>query len=82
MVRDESSARLKRISFDPMTQVSLPVSSTTQVNVTFSPAHADLPAKLDVRSAERDRHGIVHESTEIAIAKCTFGICNLYSSDI
>ena len=66
MVRDESSARLKRIvlSFDPMTQVSLPLSSsTTQVKVTFSPAHADLPAKLDVMisGAERDRPGIVHE---------------------
>ena len=47
---------------DPMmTQVKLPASGTSQVKVTFSPAHADLPAKLDVRSAERDRHGIVHE---------------------
>ena len=63
MVRDESSARLKRIvlSLDPMTQVSLPVSSSAaQVNVTFSPAHADLPAKLDVRSAERDRKYTSH----------------------
>ena len=84
MVRDEScdSSKTRVLLFDPMTQVKLPVCSTTQVKVTFSPEHADLPAKLDVRSAERDRHGIVHESTEIAIAKCTFGICNLYSSDI
>ena len=50
MVRDESSARLKRIvlSLDPITQVSLPVESTTQVRVTSSPTHAELPAKLDV----------------------------------
>ena len=56
MVRDESSDSSKTIvlSLDPMTQVRLPVSITTQVKVTFSPEHADLPAKLDVR-AERDR---------------------------
>ena len=56
-MRDESSDSSKTIVLvllDPMTQVKLPASSTTQVKVTFSPAHADLPVKLDVR-AERDR---------------------------
>ena len=56
MVRDESSdnSKTRVLSLEPMTQVKLPASSTTQVSVTFSPEHADLPAKLDVR-AERDR---------------------------
>ena len=65
MVRDEScdSSKTRVLLLDPMTQVKLPVSSTTQVKVTFSPEHADLPAKLDVMigGAGRDRHGIVHE---------------------
>ena len=49
MVRDESSARSNIILLllDPMSHVKLPLSlSTSQVNVTFSPAHADLPLNL------------------------------------
>ena len=66
MVRDESSDRSKTrvLLLDPMTQVKLPASSTTQVKVTFSPAHADLPAKLDVR-AERDRKILAVRSDSI-----------------
>ena len=47
-MRDESSARLKRIvlSFDPMIQVSLPVPSTEQVILMSSPEHAALPAVI------------------------------------
>ena len=63
MVRDESSdsSKTRVLLLDPMmTQVKLPASGTTQVNVTFSPAHADLSAKLDVRSAERDRKYTSH----------------------
>ena len=43
MVRDESSARLKRIvlALELMTQVSLPAPSTAQVRVTSSPAQAE-----------------------------------------
>ena len=59
MVRDESSARLKRIilALELMTQVSLPAPSTAQVRVTSSPAQADLPAKLDVSSTVREKNG-------------------------
>ena len=62
MVRYESSnsSKTRVLLLDPMTQIRLPVSSTTQVKVTFSPEHADMSAKLDIR-AERDRDGTVHE---------------------
>ena len=50
MVGGGSSERLKTItlSLEFITQVSLPVSRTVQVNVMFSPAHAAPPAKGDV----------------------------------
>ena len=51
----ESSERLKTIVSlsGPMTQVNLPVPSTSQVKVISSPSQAALPLKLEVITGSR-----------------------------